>query len=244
MFLHADGLVEDLNVFLGRSRIPLENIQGIVNEAALDAKGIFDGTEYVKNDALQIINSFVGFHTLHADGLNASNSLDGFNAATAGFDEKVTPIVDNVQYVLDTLKLDLYDKSDMIENGIINAISQLDSFTGQSLEWQSEIYQYEGDELGTRTLRRSAVLVIFLVSFAVAFLGLFGILLSKNDKCSKLFHVLKITGFVSALLGSIALVAASTLLCVSFFLHDACQMSDIVTRDFEPFVGDKVSALN
>ena len=63
-FLHADGLVEDLGLFLARSRIPLENIQGIVNDAALDAKSIFDGTEYVTDDALQIVDSFVGFYSL------------------------------------------------------------------------------------------------------------------------------------------------------------------------------------
>ena len=51
----------------------------------------------------------------------------------------------------------------------------------------------------------------------------------------------KVTGFFSSWLGSLSLVVASVLLCTSFVVYDACQISEIVTRDFEPFVGDKVS---
>lgn len=239
-FLHSDGLVQDLALFLGRSRIPLENIQGIVNEAALDAKSIFDGTEYVKTDALEIVDSFVGFYNLHSEGLNASSSLEGFNAATLGFQEKVTPIIDNVQYMLDTLQIDLYEQADTIEGGISGAIGQLDSFSSQSLEWQAEIYRIEAQELGFRAIRRSAVLAIFLASFAIGFLGLLCIIGTKTV-CRKVVHMLQLTGVFSALLGTISLVSASVLLAVSFFLHDACEMSHIITRDFEPFVGDKVA---
>ncbi len=239
-FLHADGLVQDLALFLGRNRIPLENIQGIVSEAALDAKSIFDGTEYVKTDALEIVDSFVGFYNLHSDGLNASSSLEGFNTATLGFEEKVTPIIDNVQYMLDTLQMDLYEQADTIEGGISGAIGQLDSFSSQSLEWQAEIYYYEAQELGFRAIRRSGVLAIFLASFAFGLLGLLGIIGSKTV-CRKVLYMLQLTGIFSTLLGTVSLVFASILLVVSFFLHDACEMSGIITRDFEPFVGDKVA---
>lgn len=86
-------------------------------------------------------------------------------------------------------------------------------------------------------------MTMFLVSFFFASTGLLGILASKKSNRIGIFcsHLIKITGFFSALLGSIALIAASALLCTSFLLHDACQISDIITRDFEPFVGDRVS---
>jgi len=79
-------------------------------EAALDAQGIFNGTDFVKKDALKIVDSFLGFYTIHSQGLNASNTLEGFDSAASGFDSQVTPITDSVQSVLDTLELDLYDK--------------------------------------------------------------------------------------------------------------------------------------
>ena len=109
-FLHSDGLVTDLMRFLGRSRIPLENVQDIVLSAALDAKGIFDGTDFVKKDANGIVDSFLGFYVLHSEGLNASGTLSGFNSATYHFQTAVTPITNNVQSLLDALELDLYDK--------------------------------------------------------------------------------------------------------------------------------------
>jgi len=37
-FLHSYGLVDDLQRFLGRSSVPLNNIQGIIIDAASDAK--------------------------------------------------------------------------------------------------------------------------------------------------------------------------------------------------------------
>ena len=242
-FLHADGLVEDLGLFLGRSKIPLENIQGIVNDAALDAKSIFDGTEYVKGDALQIVNSFLGFYSLHSEGLDASGAVQTFDSASMGFDEKVTPITDNVQSMLDTLELDLYGKADTIKGGINSALDQLESFSDQSTEWQGVIYNYEGQELGVRDIRRAAVMTMFMLSFFFAAMGFMGILVSKRRAriCSIFAHMIKVAGFFSACLGSLSLIAASVLLCSSFILYDACQVSDIVTRDFEPFVGDKVS---
>jgi hypothetical protein len=53
--------------------------------------------------------------------------------------------------------------------------------------------------------------------------------------------MIKITGFFSAILGSIALLAASVGLSLNFLIYDGCQISDIVVEDFEPFVGDVVS---
>ena len=110
-FLEADGLVEDLALFLSRSKLPLENLQGIVDTSSADAKTIFDGTEYVTEDALKIVDSFLGYFELHSSGLNASNAIETFESASQGFDEKVTPITDTVQSMLDTLELDLYEKS-------------------------------------------------------------------------------------------------------------------------------------
>jgi hypothetical protein len=53
--------------------------------------------------------------------------------------------------------------------------------------------------------------------------------------------MIKITGFFSAILGSVALLAASVGLSLNFVIYDGCQISDIVVEDLEPFVGDLVS---
>ena len=241
-FLHTDGLVDDLRSFLQRSRIPLSNINSIIDYAALDAKLIFDGTEYVTEDALKIASSFLGFYSLHSKGLNESNALTGFESALTEFESKVQPISLDVQSMLDTLELDLYEQSDTIEGGITSAIDQLDSFTNQTTEWQDTVYQYEGQEYGLRPTRRVIVMSIFLTSFLFGVLGLLAILLSNNTRsCSRFFSMLKITGFFSALLGSLAMILASALLVASFVIYDSCQILNVVTNDFEPFVGEKVA---
>ena len=120
-------------------------------------------------------------------------------------------------------------------------MGQLDSFSEQASGWQGQVYEYEGQELGTRNMRQLAVMVLFLVALCLAILGLLGIMLSKTKLCSICNHIIKITGFFSAILGSVALLASSIGLSANFLLHDACQISNIIVEDFEPYVGDLVS---
>jgi hypothetical protein len=109
-------------------------------------------------------------------------------------------------------------------------MSQLDSFSEQSTGWQSQIYEYEGQEIGVRDVRQLAVMILFLVAVGLAILGFLGIILSKTRLCSVCNHMLKIAGFFSAFLGSLALLAASIGLSVNFLVHDACQISDIIVE--------------
>lgn len=132
-------------------------------------------------------------------------------------------------------------QADFIRDGLVAALNQLDSFNEQSLGWQRQVYEYEGQELDTRDIRQLAVMIVFLVAICLAILGLLGIALSKTKMCSICNHMIKITGFFSAILGSIALLAASIGLSINFAVYDGCQISDIVIEDLEPFVGDLVA---
>lgn len=242
-FTHSDALMGDLVFFFNRSTVPLQNINGIVEDAAIDAASIFNGTAYVKEDALSIVHSFEGYFELHSEGLNESNAIEQFSSATIGFDEKVTPITNNVQAMLDTLELDLFENTDTIKGGISGALDQLDSFVTSSAELQEALQGFEGQELETRHLRQAAIMTIFLVSLFFIVTGLLGVLVSKGRtrRCSIFFRLMNVTGFFSAWLGSLSLIVASALMCLSFVLYDTCQVCDIVTQDFEPFVGDKIS---
>ena len=240
-FLQSDGLADDLRSFLLRSKIPLVNIYEIIDYAASDAKLIFDGTEFVTEDALSIVSSFLGFYTLHSQSLNESSALSQFESALTEFEDQVKPISMDVAAMLDTLEFDLYNQADTIEGGIIGAIDQIDSFTNQTSEWQQILYEYEGEEYGFRPKRRAIAMSVFLVSFLFGLLGLIAILLSKSQSCSTFFHALKLTGFFSAIVGSFTMVLASILLIVSIFGYDSCKMLSIMTKDLEPFVGEKVA---
>ena len=242
-FTHSNSLMDDLGVFFNRSTAPLQNISSIVEDAALDAATIFNGTSYVKDDALDIVNSFQGYFELHSDGLNESNAVEQFSSAIIEFDERVTPITTNVQDMLDTLELDLYENTATIKGGINGVLDQIQTFSHSTVEWQEELQSYEALELDTRGMRLAAVMTIFLVSLFFIALGLLGAIVSRNRtrRCSFFFRLMHIAGFFSALMGSLSLIAASVVMCLSLVLYDTCQVSVIVTQDFEPFVGDKIS---
>ena len=53
--------------------------------------------------------------------------------------------------------------------------------------------------------------------------------------------MIKITGFFSAILGTIAILVASIGVSLNFLIHDACQISDVIVPNFEPYVGDVVA---
>ena len=240
-FLHADGLGEDLSTFLVRSSVPLRNLHAIVDEAAVDAKTIFDDTDYIQDDATRILNSFVGFFELHSSGLNETNATLQFQSVTEDFGKKITPITTNIQSMLDILKVGLTEQVDGIKSGIDTALDQFESFDQLVATGQSQLYEYEGKELAIRDVRRALVMTVFIVSILVTMMGFFGILVWKSRVCRCSSSAIKATGFLSALLGSLSLVIASVFLCTSFILHDACKTSDILVRDFEPFVGDQIA---
>lgn len=241
-FLHADGLGNDLSNFLARSSVPLRNLHAIVDEAAVDAKTIFDDdTEYIQDDARRTLNSFVSFFELHSSGLNETNAMQQFESVTKDFVEKITPITTNIQSMLDILKVGLTDQVDGIKGSIDNALDLLESFDQLIATGQSQLYEYEGKELAIRDVRRALVLTMFIVSILVTMMGFFGILVWKSRVCRCSSAAIKATGFLSALLGSVSLVAASVFLCSSFILHDACKTSDILVRDFEPPLGDQLA---
>lgn len=186
------------------------------------------------------MDSFVGFYTLHSDGLNASDALSQFDDASSQFEEKVGPITDSVQEMLHTLEWDLYDQADLLDSAISGALDQLQSFDEQATDWETVIFEYEAAELGTREIRRAGVFILFAVPFVFSLMGFAGIVFANKRTCSSAsFNSIRIAGFVSAVCGSLALVAASVFLCASFVINDACQMSSLVIRDFEPFVGDR-----
>lgn len=241
LFLHSSGLTEDLGDFLIRSRTPLINIDNIVQDAALDAKNIFDDTAYVSDTATFIMDSFADFGILHGEGLEASNARQYFDVAYTSFNERVSPIVTEVQRMLDTLKDDLYQNVDIIQTSIISAIAQTDSIMNVTNEYKNKIYEIEGQELGLRQMRKAAVMGLFLVSLAFAIVGFLGIILSKITGKRIFLSFLNIAGFTNAFLGCISLILASVFLSMNILWYDTCEMSKIVITDFEPYLGDKVA---
>lgn len=240
-FLHSSNMMDDLSQFLGRSKLPLTNINTIVQEAALDAKTIFDDTGYVTSTLSLILSAFVDFGFLHSSALEKSNTRTFFDEAYQSLNLQVTPIVDEVQFMLDTLELDLYDKVDTIETSLGSAIEQVDSISNVTEEYKTKIYEIEGIEFSMRQQRQAGVLVLFLISLFFSLLGFVGILISKITGKNKFLYLLNLTGFLNPFLGSASLIFASIALSLNIFYYDLCQLSQIVTQDFEPLVGEKVA---
>ena len=240
-FLHSSNLAQDLGDFLARSKQPLVRIDAIVQDAALDAKSIFTNTDYVVTTADHILASFVDFSNLHARGLDQSNTVTNFDQAFDGFNQQVRPIVQEVQTMLDTLQVDVYDKADLIQHSIVAAMDDLDSFSHVTQNYQERIHDVEGQEFAARPYRQAAVLVLFLLSFFCAAVGLLAVLFERLSGKSGVLFLLNVAGVCCALLGCAALLLASVALSLNTLWYDTCEMSNIVVQDFEPFVGDKVA---
>ena len=240
-FFHSSKLLEDAELFLLRSQTPLNNIINIARDAAFAAKQIFDGTEFVSLGAFKILSSFTDYATYHAQGIEISGSGSNFDAAISGFEGHVNPVVEDIQGLLDTLEADLYDKVDIIETSIGSAVDQVDSLVNQTRDFQSQMYGAERQENSYRTARKVAVLAIFCIAFTLILLGFIGILAYKASTASFLFSLLHVSWITSALLGSVALIIGSTFLFVNIVLLDVCEMSTIITRDFEPYLGEMLA---
>lgn len=241
-FVQASGMIEDLGSWLERSRVPLDNTQNIIYDAAAEASAIFSDTSYVKTTALSIVESFANYATIHLDGLIESNAEDNFASALDGFNDQVQPFVDEVEEMLDVLETDLTDNVDMIQVSIVSAVVQIDSINGQTATWQNEVHKVEGQEYSIRTYRKLGVMLLFLTGLVVTFAGSIGIFTSKT-KCKPLHKLINVAGILCAILASISFVLGSVSLGAAVLWSDGCQMVDIITSDFEPIVGDKVATV-
>ncbi len=241
VFAYLSALMGDLGTFLAKSKRPLVSITSIVFDAGQDAFAIFNDTAYVKSTAHDIVASFSDFMPLHIQGLQESGNEEGYSSARSAFSAQVTPVVNEIQDMLDTLETDVYDNVDTIQTSLDSAVNQIDSFETRSLLWQNDVHDYEGVEMEYRSYRLMGVLGIFLASGIIVLLGFIGILVSRNYRCRRLHSLMDIAGLLSALLGSIAFVIASVTMLVSFLWYDICEVSEIVTSDFEPILGETIA---
>jgi hypothetical protein len=238
-FAYISLLIDNLGIFLVSSSIPLNELKNIVEGAADDAFKIFDGTDYVRSTATEIVDSFVDFMDLHVLGLSGNEqALTGVKEA---FSANVEPVVDQIQAMLDTLENDLYDGSDLINETLSTVVSQIGSFKDNTDVWQKNVTDYEQAEDGTRALRQGAILSLFVIGATICLLGFIGIIHSRRPKCHSLYSLINLTGIVSAIMGSGCLVVASFTLLISFLWHDACEISRLVVRDFEPVLGETLA---
>jgi hypothetical protein len=240
-FAYLSALVEDLGNVLSRSTPSLRALRATLNDAAEDATSIFEGTSFVTSGANAISKSFTNYIRVHLEGLQQAGIVDDFVVAQNSFDRGLKPVVTEVQNMLDSLENDLTGNVDNIKASLDSAVQQINSFENQTFTWQNGIHDIETTEFNYRSYRLIVIIAIFLASIIIASSGFIGILSSKNQKCRKLHGLIEISSVLSAFLGSVAFIMASATTFASVVWFDACEISNIVTSDFEPMMGDTVS---
>ncbi len=238
-FAYASVLIDNIGIFLESSSIPLKALKNIVKSAADDAFEIFDGTDYVRSTANEIIASFVDFMDLHVLGLTGNEG--SLQSIKDTFTSNVEPIVDRIQGMLDTLEKDIFEGSELIEDTLSSSVSQIGTFKNNSQVWQVDLADYEQTEDSTRIYRQVAILSLFIIGATVCLGGLVGIVTSRKSKCNAMHSLINLAGIFSAVLGSACLLLSSLTLLISFVWHDACEISSIVVQDFEPILGETIS---
>lgn len=179
---------------------------------------------------------------MHLDGLQKSSNIEAFGSETDAFDLEVTPVIDEIQGMLDTLEIDLYDNVDDIQAGLGAATASIESLKSETASWYKDVLSYENKEIDLRTNRNLATLGIFLISIVTALAGFCGILAMRlSKKCGKIHRLVSFSGFCCAVFGCISLVLAFITLTASFVWSDACEIMTILTSDFEPLLGETIA---
>ena len=240
-FYHASGLIENFEDFLERSRKPIDAIQNIIYDAAADATAILAGTDYIRTTAISIADSFSDYSHLYLNGLVASDAQDVFDSAHKEFQEKIMPISDHIQVIFETLELGLRNNTEKIQSTSESAIDTIDFLSSNTKSWQNNVDRAEDLESKTRTYRKLGVLGMLLSSLTVTLGGAIGIVSSRSRKHRCMHKLVDITGIICAVLSPLLFVSASVSLTSSVVWNDACQVIDLVTADFEPFIGEKAS---
>lgn len=241
-FEYGDALIQDSQSFLSRAKTPLVNIDDIAQDAANDAQKIFLGTDYIQAGANEISTSFKNYGIAHREGIDLSGSRTEYNLVVTSFQDKIDPIVEDINSMLQTLEYDLYSNVDNIQIALSSAIEQIDNFVNYTKDWRNKIDDVQELESEQRRLRQGFVLSLFIISLIFVFVGFLSILFSKNSTDSWILYLLNLTWTLCALLGTFAFLIASVALALSVFWYDACQMNDIITDDFEPIIGESAAA--
>ena len=238
LFRHSSALLQDAKLSFTRSQTQLLNLDNVAFEATSQTIDIFNGTEFVRKDATEIESSFTDYESIYDQGIELSNTTM-LHTAVLGFLEKVGPVVDSIESVIHTLEADIYEKIDSIESSIGLAIDQLNLLVNQTTGFESQLSSVQLIDSSYRPTRQAALLVIFCLGFIFAFAGFLGLLsgLSKDFICG-VPCITHAAWILCAILGSVAVIFGSALLVINFALLDACEMADIVTNDFEPYLGE------
>jgi hypothetical protein len=224
-------LLEGLISTIDRCRTRLIVIQNTTDAAALDA--------------ISIYNNSYGFHWTMSQIFTFDSIYSPASSMTSAvFSNNLEPLVQTIETMVNTVKQVLYDGKSVTHSTISSVIKELDAYKGLLTTMLLTVNKVETTESSLIIYIKLGLMAIPLVAIVICAAGVFGLAFSSCKKrCKGCPSFLGFSGVLAAILGSVALVVASVFLTVNILWLDSCHVSDIITSDFRPFLGQRKAIL-
>jgi len=237
-FEHSREGIADLQDFLNASVTPMKKISDLVESAKDDSLEVTNNTDYVRSDMDLILASLTDFTNIYRDGIDAAGAGDDLDATVGGLNDQVGPIVDTIELLIGTLQDKLIEGSAKLQDGISGGVNQVESIYNMTENIHASIDDFDEMSEEYDDLRKAGVLAIFAVALVCIFFGLLGIFAyftpCKGDDI--LIYLFNLTWFFGFMIVSLSFLLGGTLLFLSVMWSDLCQFSDIMTKDFDPYL--------
>jgi len=216
----------------------MKKISDLVESAKDDSLEVTNNTDYVRSDMDLILASLTDFTNIYRDGIDAAGAGDDLDATVGGLNDQVGPIVDTIELLIGTLQDKLIEGSAKLQDGISGGVNQVESIYNMTENIHASIDDFDEMSEEYDDLRKAGVLAIFAVALVCIFFGLLGIFAyftpCKGDDI--LIYLFNLTWFFGFMIVSLSFLLGGTLLFLSVMWSDLCQFSDIMTKDFDPYL--------
>jgi len=203
---------------------------------------IKDSTESVAVDAISIYNSSYGINTT----MSKIMSFDSLypKAISIVLSTNLGALVQTIQQMIIGAKQIFYDGESTTQLAISSTIEELDAFKRLLSAFLQVIQKVEAIETRLRLYIKLGLMTVPLVASVLCSAGVLGLIFSSCKKrCQGCPSFLGFSAALTALWGSVALITGSVFLIGNILWLDSCRVSDIITADFRPFLGERNAIL-
>ena len=234
IFDTADHGATDMQFFFGTAGRPIGGIADTVSGSVSDVTTIVDNSDWVVNDMGDITARFTKFSSTYQSTLNDVGQASTLNDVVSNLDTTVDPITTSITELLTTLKTQLVEIDDMIQEGASGALDQINAMNDTIVDMRSQLATYQEQTDSTNDLRQKGVLAVFAVALVFVCLGFVGVI-SAFTPCKfddYLEFLLHFTWMFGSLIGTVAFIIGGAALTLSIGWSDACIFMDVVKEDF------------
>jgi len=185
-FRHSNQLLQEMRVsFVGIQR-NIVNLSTVATDTAYQAQIILNNTDFVRNDAVEIVSTFDDYESIYEQGLSEISNSSEFYVASLGYSQQIQPVVDSVELVIESIHTDLNSTIESMESNLNRALDLANSFLNMTTMVESTLLNAQNMEQVYRVPRQVASLFHFWCCFSTGVGRILGITTSRVTSTSML----------------------------------------------------------